>query len=181
MNSVKKLSSQSRKALFIFWDRVLDLLYDLYKNGQNPLYVASCDERRPFIQKRIQKKKRFVQLQVKTSHFLLNLPNPTPKERAYHEGRQKLCFASKGDGDQDLWSSFHWGAENLCPGLHFASSMSLEGSRTQSLCYRFLELGGTLEAAQGFGGTSCSYFCPPKNNQKQTKQWLTSAFLWWEG
>ena len=36
--------------------------------------------------------------------------------------------------------------------------MRRQGSQTQSLFSRCLELGGTLEAAQRFGGTSCSSF-----------------------
>ena len=38
------------------------------------------------------------------------------------------------------------------------NNMRLQGSQAQSLFYRCLELGGTLETAQRFGETSCSSF-----------------------
>ena len=72
-----------------------------------------------------------------------------------------LLLASKGDGGQDLRSSFHRGAESLCSGSPVVIRVSV--SELNISCCRCVDLGGISEAVQIFGRISCTFFCLSKN------------------
>ena len=72
-----------------------------------------------------------------------------------------LLLASKGDGGQDLRSSFHRGAESLCSGWPVVIRVSV--SELNISCCRCVDLGGISEAVQIFGRISCTSFCLSKN------------------